>query len=96
VTVATPPQEMFSHSDWRGIFRYLSGMKLALYAANRMFTLLVGWGIAWGIGWLVNLLIAGAQWPIFLVLAAWWTYVAIKYVGCEAQYHHTGIDRRGG
>ena len=71
-------------------------MKLALYAANRMFTLLVGWAIAWGFGWLVNLLIAGAQWPVFLVLAAWWTFVAIKYVGREAEYNRTGIDRRGG
>jgi hypothetical protein len=48
-------------------------MKLAEYAAHRMFRLLIGWGIAWGFGWLVNLLIPGAQWPVFIALAGWWT-----------------------
>jgi hypothetical protein len=63
-------------------------MKPAL--ANRLFTLLMGWAIAWGFGWLVNLLIADAQWPVFLVLAAWWTYVAIKDIGREVDFYRKG------
>jgi hypothetical protein len=71
-------------------------MKTAIYALTRMISLLMGWAIAYGLGWLVDLLINGAKWPVFLVLAAWWTYVAIKYLGPEAQYNRTGVDRRGG
>jgi len=71
-------------------------MNTAVYALTRIISLLIGWAIAYGLGWLANLVIMGAKWPVFFALAAWWTYIAIKYVGRKADYHRTGIDRRGG
>jgi hypothetical protein len=54
-----------------------------------MMSLLVGLAIAWGLAWIADLVIAGAKWPVFIVLAGWWTFVAIKYVGREADRHRS-------
>jgi hypothetical protein len=67
-------------------------MNTVVYAASRMMSLLVGWAIAWGLAWIADLLITGAKWPVFIALAGWWTYVAVKYVGREADRHRSRLD----
>jgi hypothetical protein len=79
---------------------FIEDMNTLVYVATRMISLLVGWAIAWGLAWIADFvitgakwpLITGAKWPVFIALAGWWTYVAVKYVGREADRHRARFD----
>jgi hypothetical protein len=59
-------------------------MVSAFYTAARILLMLIGWLIALAVGLAAEYMLAGAKWPLFIGLGAWWTLVCILYVRNEA------------
>jgi len=60
-------------------------MVTAFYSVARIVFMLAGWLIALAIGLAADFMLAGAKWPIFVGLGAWWTLACILYVRKEAE-----------
>jgi hypothetical protein len=61
------------------------GVNMITYALARVVSVLVGGAIAFGLALLAAWLVAGAMWPVFLLLAGCWAYLVIDYVRLEAK-----------
>lgn len=60
-------------------------MMTAFYAAARIILMLGGWFVALAVGLAADYVQAGAKWPIFIGLGAWWTLACILYVRNESE-----------
>ena len=55
----------------------------AFYTAARIILMMAGWFVALSFGLAADYMLAGAKWPIFVGLGAWWTLLCILYVRSE-------------
>lgn len=60
-------------------------MVTAFYTAARIVLMGFGWLVALAAGLAADYMLAGAKWPIFVGLGAWWTFLCILYVRGEAE-----------
>ena len=63
--------------------RQVGVMISAFYAAARIVLMMAGWLVALNFGLAADYMLPGAQWPIFVGLGAWWTFLCILYVRSE-------------
>ena len=64
-------------------------MITAFYAAARIILMLGGWLVALALGLAADHVLAGAKWPIFIGLGAWWTLACVLYVRNETERSRT-------
>jgi hypothetical protein len=58
-------------------------MTTAFYAAARIVLMMAGWLVALSLGLAADYMLPGVQWPVFVGLGAWWTFLCILYVRSE-------------
>lgn len=63
--------------------RQVGVMISAFYAAARIVLMMAGWLVALSFGLAADYMLPGAQWPVFVGLGAWWTFLCILYVRSE-------------
>jgi hypothetical protein len=63
--------------------RQVGVMNSAFYAAARIVLMMAGWLVALSFGLAADYMLPGAQWPVFVGLGAWWTFLCILYVRGE-------------
>ncbi len=59
-------------------------MHTGFYTLARLMLYGFGWAIAAVLGFAADSMLAGAKWPVFGILSAWWTFVCSLYVQREA------------
>jgi hypothetical protein len=59
-------------------------MHVATYALARLMLFGFGWGVATLLALSADIMMIGAKWPVFGLIAAWWTYACALYVQGEA------------
>jgi hypothetical protein len=57
---------------------------MTMYAGVRVATMIFGWLLALLLGLAVDLMLAGAKWPLAVVLGSWWTLACAMLVRGEA------------
>lgn len=69
-------------------------MFTAFYTAARIVLMVSGWLVALALALAADYLLAGAKWPIFIGLGAWWTLTCIIYMRNEAEQSRDVSHRR--
>ncbi len=58
-------------------------MYSAVYALSRLILFGFGWAFAALVALLAEMMMAGMLWPLFAVIAGWWTFACAVYVEGE-------------
>lgn len=58
-------------------------MYTAVYALSRMILFGFGWSVAALVALLAEMMLSGVLWPLFVVIAGWWTFACAVYVEGE-------------
>lgn len=59
-------------------------LSTTIFAATRLILFGFGWLIAGALALLADLMMGGLKWPVFGVIAGWWTFACAVYVQGEA------------
>ncbi len=59
-------------------------MYTGIYALSRLILFGFGWTVAAIVALLAEMMMAGMLWPLFAVIAGWWTFACAVYVEGES------------
>ena len=58
-------------------------MHTAIYAVSRLILFGFGWTVAAACALLAEMMLSGMLWPLFAVIAGWWTFACAVYIDGE-------------
>ena len=59
-------------------------MSTTVFAVTRLILFGFGWAVAGALALLADVMMDGLKWPVFGVIAGWWTFACAVYVQGEA------------
>ena len=68
-------------------------MYTAVYSLSRLILFGFGWAFAALIALLGEMMLSGVLWPLFAIIAAWWTFACAVYVEGEGTVPTSPLDQ---